>query len=176
MPRVAEARRLTKTFMYKHPCRRRNGKAVLAILLVGSLLAFLPLLLRTEAVVPAKTAETSPLIVFGYVYDSTGTLVDGSVVTVTNLDNGKSLDSDPTIGGFYTVTFDVLDWAMGNRIKITATFGDETGENQSVASSNAIQIDLHLNAAIPEIPGTASLLLTVCAIGALIEAFWRWRR
>jgi len=172
-------RQLMRSFMYGHPHRRGNRRLVIAVVLVSLLLLTLAVMLRSTIVLRAGTAAgVDPLIVFGTVYDSSGNLVEGADVTATvtgTIDPAPS-QSTASIGGFYSVTFNGTDWKIGDTVKVVASFGGESGENQTTADSTSIEIDVHLVSTIPEFHGSASVMLTVGAMAALILLIARRRR
>jgi len=170
-------RQLMRSFMYGHPHHRGNRRLAIAVVLVSLLLITLAVTLRSTMVIRAGTAASGPLIVFGTVYDSSGNPVEGADVTVTVIGSAAPPQSVQSIvGGFYTVTFDMTDWNIGDTVRVVASFGGESGENQTTAVSVDLEIDVSLVSAIPELHGSASVMLTIGAMAALVVIFSRRRR
>ena len=172
-------RHLMRSFMYGHPRRRGGGRLAIAVVLVSLLLLAIALMLRSTIVLRAGTAASAPLIVTGTIYDSSGNLVEGADVNVTVIRSILPWPSQTYVsieGGFYVVTFDMTDWQIGDTVKVVASFGGENGENQTTADSSPLEINVTLVAAIPELHDTASVMLTVGAMAALVILVARRRR
>ena len=175
----ARPRQLMKSFMYVHPHRRGNRGPVMAVVLISLLLLMLALTLRSTIVIRAGTAASDNLIVFGTVYDSSGNPVELADVTVTVVGSAAAPQSVQSIEeGFYTVTFDMKDWQIGDTVKVVASFGGESGENQTTAGSAYPEIDVHLvpSIPIPEFHDSASVMLTIGAMASLVLLVARRRR
>jgi len=175
----AGPRQLMRSFMYRHTHRRGSRKPAMVVVLVALLVLALAMMLRSTVVFRAGTAAADNLIVFGTVYDSNGIAVEGADVNVTVI--GSIVPSPyqltaSIVGGFYTVTFVSTDWQIGDTVKVVASFGGESGENQTTAASENLEIDAHLVAAIPELDGPASVMLTVGGTAALVLLVARRRR
>lgn len=167
---------MMNSFMYKHPYRKGSGKLTLLALLTSFLFLAIPLAFRPLAAVPVATANgPGALILFGTVYDSGGNTVEGADVTVTVIGGTAAPQDTVSIaGGFYTVTFDLSEWTPGNFVKVVASFGGESGENQTQTTTDlSYQIDVHLAAAIPEFP---SILPIVGAAAVMVTIISGWRR
>lgn len=166
--------------MYGHPHRRGDRRLAIAVILVSLLLLTLVATLRSTIVLRSGTADgITPLIVFGYVNDSSGNPVEGADVTVTvtgTIDPAPSQFTMSIVDGFYSVSFNGTDWNTGDTVKVIASFGGESGENQILADSGNLEINVTLVATIPELHGSASLMLTVGAMAALVLLVVRRRR
>ena len=176
----AVSRQLMKSFMYGHPYRRGNRKLAIAVVLISLLLITLAVTLRSTIVLRAGTAAgNDPLIVFGTVNDSSGVPVEGADVIVTVIGTIVPSPSQSTVsigGGFYTVTFEGKDWNTGDNVKVGASFGGESGENQTTADSANLEIDVYLVSTIPELHDSVSVMLTVGAMAVLVLLVARRRR
>jgi len=170
---------LMRSFMYGHPHRRGDRRLAIAVVLISLLLLTLAVTLRSTVVLRAGTAASDNLIVNGTIYDSSGNPVEGADVNVTVIRSILPWPSQTYVsieGGFYVVTFIMTDWQIGDTVKVVASFGGESGENQTTADSAYLEINVTLVATIPELHGSASVMLTVGSMTALILLVARRRR
>jgi len=158
--------------MYRRPARRRRNALVpiLAIVLMFGLL-LMPFLMK-------HSADAALLkIVTGHVYDSMGTPVPGTNVTV-NMKNGmivrKTLTNTTSPSGSYRVTFSELDWAVGDMIEVIADIDDPTNSSTATADSTSLQtVDVNLTVQIPEFQIHSAVVLFA---GATVLLFVDYRR
>jgi len=116
-------------------------------------------------------------IVTGHVYDSEGTPVVGTNVTV-NMKDGmivrKTLTNTTSPTGSYRVTFSDLDWAVGDTIEVIADIDDPTNSSTTTADSTNLQtVDVNLSIQIPEFQMHSAVVLFA---GATVLIFVNYRR
>ncbi len=117
------------------------------------------------------SAATVPKGVRGYVEDSVGNRLDGALVVVNiraqaDYDTIRATGSDTTgSDGYYSVTFAMGEWDIGDTIQVIATYDSHQHSNETTADAGAIQ-DVWV--VFPyEIPQFGSLWGTMIAVGAI---------
>jgi len=166
--------------MHKHPRRDRGFASVMAILSPVCLLlivAIVPIHVGSRA----SVAAVGPLAVYGWVnYTAAGGPVDGANVVVT-IYNGLIPGATQTVAtdssGVYFLTFAPSDYNVGNTVNVNASKGVYYS-NVSVVILDEFPLDINLNFStqIPELGGTAMILLTVSAVGMMVVVYARKRR
>jgi len=112
-------------------------------------------------------------IVRGYVWDKVGRAVEDADVTVNirlaSDDTVRSTMTETTDSvGWYSVTFGMSDWDIGDRIETIATYNSVQEDNSTTATSSNIWPIQYLNVTFAfEIPQFGSTLGLVIAGGAV---------
>jgi hypothetical protein len=116
-------------------------------------------------------AATGPKIVRGYIWDDAGRLVEGAEVTINMLAQSDSSvratysETTPATG-YYSVTFDMGEWDIGDMIQVIATFDSKQEPNSTVATSVGPQwVNVSFDFEIPEFGSYLGLLIAGGAIG-----------
>ena len=161
------------SFMYRRPTHRRRSALVPILVVMLTLgLLLMPFLMKYSA-----DAESGPKTVSGHVYDSVGTPVTDTNVTV-NMKNGmtvrKTLTNTTNTAGSYRVTFSPSDWSQGDTIEVIADIDDPTNSSTATADSSPSQtIDVNLSVQIPEFQTHS---VAVLFTGAMVLFFVNYRR
>jgi len=149
----------------------RDLSAVLALSLVG--IAIVALLLAPSG----PTRESSILateikVISGHVYDSANTPIVGVAVHVASISGStvvRNLTTTSDGSGFYTVTFGLPEWDIGNTIEVYATYGSYSAINTTTADAGPTQVvDVHFSVSIPEFTSlsfVAGMTVVVSLIG-----------
>ena len=201
----------------KSACPRRGNARMMAVLLVFAVVVViasavaLPLSAKEKASAPDVPADAraqkapgsdgvpgtlmpgQPLLVFGYVYDKDGNVVDGASLTCTDERLGPSVAlttssggyTDPDTGlwvplpgtGYYQ--FQLADWDPGymvdDTIDVTVLWGTQIGSFSFVVIEDMggfVSQDIHML----EIPEFSMVLVPVVGMMALVAAVSMWRR
>lgn len=120
----------------------------------------------------AVMAGSGPKIVSGHVYDSLLSPVPGADVTVRIKYDGterKNMTTSTDLSGFYTVTFDMNYWMLGDTIQVDVTYDSLSATNSAIATALPAQtVDVHFSEVIPEFGG---LLVAVVSVFPFLVAF-----
>jgi len=131
---------------------------------------------------PSVRAANPDLTVYGYVYDTEGSPVNGATVLIVIVESGHSRYGTTDSDGLYTsaTDFNATDYALDNTIRVTASYDSSVAQNETVVTAGIVsvgvaQVDVHFTYEIPEF---GSLLGTVVAmVGiALVSAVALSRR
>jgi hypothetical protein len=115
-------------------------------------------------------------IVRGYVWDKVGRTVEGADVTVNirwaSDDTIRSTLTEATNSdGFYSVSFGMSDWDIGDRIQTIATYNSIQDDNSTIATNSNIWPIQFLNVTfafeIPQFGSTLGLVIAGGAVGAV---------
>ncbi len=141
---------------------------ILPAVTVLFLLVLVPVLLASDY----AAAGSAPKPIYGYVYDSSLAPVSGATVLVQVYVGAgptvrSSLSTASDSGGFYTVTFDPMNWEIGDKIKVTATKGLDSGSAATTATGDPTQqVDVTISTVVPEFESPAlaavGMLAVVC--------------
>lgn len=146
----------------------RETRVIQGLMLVAPLLFLASLVLSNQ--VSAVDPTTTPLIVFGYVYDEAGQPLQGADVVVTDLITSSSVESDPTLStGFYTATLGVGTWGIGHAIQIavTAPGGAQASRTAPANDSDFLFLDVHFPTAIPQLGGPVGFAVAAGLLGVV---------
>lgn len=120
------------------------------------------------SIVDNAAAGSGPLTVYGYVYDSGGTPVEGADVLVEVLRTGATLSDTTDSSGRYDVAFALSDWDTGDTVESTATSGSLVESETGIAPAlGFMQIDVQFAYAIPEFGSFPGVLVATLMVGAV---------
>ena len=146
----------------------RTVTVIAAFMIIG--LAAVPLIADNASAGPG------PLVVYGYVYDSGGTPVEGAGVVVEVLESGATLSDTTDSLGRYDVSFTLSDWDVGDTVETTATFGSLVDSEIAVASFATLQIDVTFAYAIPEFGSFFGVVVATVLMGSVAVISMRRQR
>jgi hypothetical protein len=113
-------------------------------------------------------------VICGYTYDSVGAELPNCDVEITHEKTGNFTTVNSGSLAFYSVFPPWPDMLVGDLIKVTATSGSLTGENESaIPSGPNMEMNVTLSAAIPEFP---ILMLPITGTIVLIAVMDLMRR
>ena len=163
---------------------RRRAKPIgmfLVLAAVAVMIASVAPALMSHAVanVPAKVEQgppPPPYNVFGYVTDSVGTLMLNATVVVLDVNTSIYWNTTTDLEfGFYMVDLNsywpAVTWNSGDIINVTVDNGALIGWNESAVDGLAayLQLDVVLNATIPEFPMVIMPVIGLVAIAAVVS-------
>jgi hypothetical protein len=121
----------------------------------------------------SASAATGPKQVKGYIWDNAGRLVEGADVTInmlaqSDLSIRASYSETTPSDGYYSVSFGMSEWDIGDTIQVIATFNGNQEPNSTAATSTFSQwVNVSFDFEIPEFGGYLGLLIAGGAIGVV---------
>ena len=145
-------------------------------------IAFTAVALAAIALMPvfsqSVSAATMPKAVRGYITDSAGNPLESALVVVNirdqaDYDNIRATDSYTTSStGYYSITFAMDDWDIGDTIQVIATWDSNQRDNETTADGVAFQdVWVVFPFEIPQFGGLIGTLVAIGAVGAVGAVF-----
>lgn len=150
---------------FKASVLARSSKCLFAVLLTVFLIGGMTILVPSRA-----SAANFDLLVYGYVTDSLGAPVQGASVVVEDLTTHLTYPGSSDEFGEYMIDIPAANWAPGDSLHVTATFGSTAGSHDGVAPpelTGQVEIDVQLSEAIPEFGSSFGALLAACLVGVV---------
>jgi hypothetical protein len=133
--------------------------------------------------VPTVRADNSPLSVYGWVYDSGGLPVEGAAVLVLIVETSHTRYATTDADGLYSTSsdFNSTDYAVGNTIRVYATYNSEVVQNQTtvtleMSTGGIAQVDVHFTYEIPEFGSLTGTVVAMSGVALVGAAFFARRR